>query len=584
MISKFPKLFVAAALLALGGLAPPRWQGAAAQTGGLYTSPQTHTMATLDGYTVRDTAHQRDIPIFIRYPMGAQGQSPMVLWSHGGGAKTDGQYNNVEWGTALAQAGYIVIHMSHLPRTQAQRVALYNEYGVPSDQIQNAFGVLEVDRPRDAAAVLNDLDNIENFFPAIKGRINRNAIGVAGHSFGSYTAMTLAGGRVNLIGAPGHTDDSFKHPLPQAFMALSTQGPGRFGWKEDSYREINRPVLFQTGLGDYSGEEQAPSRVRAHRILTPGDNFLFFINSLDASHETFNLNNNAHPEFGQWIVSTGLAWFDATLKGLPGARSFLASGRTEAASNNAASIDQRAIAPMVTSVSSANYLPAWFATSAITSAFGSNLATATMVANTTPLPIQLAGTSVKVKDSAGTERFAPLFFVSPTQINYQLPPGTATGLATIMMTSANGNSIIEQGIIFTTNPGLFTADASGAGLAAAVAFRVKAGGAQSYEPVARFDSAQNGFVAMPIDLGPATDQVFLLLFGTGIRNNSTSLPVTARIGGVNAPVGFAGAQGEFVGLDQVNVQLPRGLAGRGEVEVVLTVDAQTANAVKISIK
>ena len=116
------------------------WCGASSaaftQSNGLYSSPQRFTMATLDGYTVRDAAHNRNVPIFIRYPVGATGQLPMILWSHGGGAKTDGQYNNVEWGTALAQAGYIVIHMSHVPRTQAERTALYNEYGVPANQIQ----------------------------------------------------------------------------------------------------------------------------------------------------------------------------------------------------------------------------------------------------------------------------------------------------------------------------------------------------------------------------------------------------------------------------------------------------------------
>ncbi|MGE0131382.1 MAG: hypothetical protein AB7U82_25150 [Blastocatellales bacterium] len=555
-----------------------------AQSGGLYIPPQRFTMVTLDGYTVRDAAHNRDIPIFIRYPKEAAGQLPMILWSHGGGPQTNGQYHAEEWGAVLAQSGYLVIHMSHVPRTSIEIGALYTEYGVPANQRQDAFGPLEVDRPRDAKAVLDDLDNIENFFPAIKGRINRNAIGVAGHSFGSYTAMTLAGGRVNLIGAPGHADDSFLDPRPRAFLALSPQGPGRLGWKEDSYREINRPVMFATGLGDSTSGEQAPSRVRAHRLLAPGDNYLLFINRADANHETFNLQNHAQLEFNQWIASTGVAWFDAALKGLPAARNFLTSGRTETASNNVATIDQRAVAPAVTSVSAANYLQAWFASAAIHSAFGANLAALTQAASSTPLPTQLAGTSVKVKDSAGVERFAPLFFVSPSQINYQLPPGTATGLATITFTNANANLFIEQGIIFPTNPGLFTADASGAGIAAAVVLRVKPGGAQSYEPVARFDSAQNKFVAVLIDPGPVSDQVFLILFGTGIRNNSSGRPPTAQIGGVNAPVTFAGAQGELTGLDQVNLLLPPSLAGRGEVDVVLTIDGQTANVVKISIK
>ncbi len=551
---------------------------------GLYTPPLQFTMATLDGYTVRDAAHNRSIPIFIRYPKEATGILPMILWSHGGGAKTEGQYNNVEWGTALAQAGYIVIHMSHSPPTLAERTALYNEYGVPANQTSTVFSALEVDRPRDAKAVLDDLNNIENFFPAIKGRLNRNAIGVAGHSFGAYTVMTLAGGRVKLIGAPGHADESFSDARPKAFLALSAQGPERFGWKEDSYREMTRPVMFQTGLGDYSGEEQAPSRVRAHRIVPPGDNYLFFINSFDASHDTFNLNNNARPEFGSWVVAAGMAWFDATLKSLPEARSFLSSGRTETASNNVATIAMRAVAPAVTSVSAANYRLAWFASGAIHSAFGANLATMTQSATTTPLPTELVGTSVHVKDSAGVERRASLFYVSPTQINYQMPPGTATGLATITITNASGNSFSEQGIIFTTNPGLFSADSTGSGFAAAYLTRVKADGSQVQEPVTRFDSVQNKIVAVPIELGDATEQVFLILFGTGIRNKSTSVPVTARIDGLNAPVTYAGAQGGYVGLDQVNMQLPRTLVGRGEVEVALTVDAQTTNIGHLTFK
>ncbi|MGH9845529.1 MAG: hypothetical protein ACREEM_43010, partial [Blastocatellia bacterium] len=133
-------------------------------------------------------------------------------------------------------------------------------------------------------------------------------------------------------------------------------------------------------------------------------------------------------------------------------------------------------------------------------------------------------------------------------------------------------------------PGLFSANASGQGLAAAVALRVKADGSQSFEPVAQFDQAQNKFVAVPIDLGPESDQVFLILFGTGLRFHSSLSAVTARIGGVDTQVIFAGAQGGFVGLDQVNVRLPRSLIGRGVVDVVLTVDGQPANTVQVSLK
>jgi uncharacterized protein (TIGR03437 family) len=139
-------------------------------------------------------------------------------------------------------------------------------------------------------------------------------------------------------------------------------------------------------------------------------------------------------------------------------------------------------------------------------------------------------------------------------------------------------------LIAPVAPGLFAANASGRDVAAAVVLRVKAGGSQQYEPVAQFDAAQNKFVAVPIDLGPETDQVFLVLFGTGIKFRSSLSAVTCQIGGTSSEVLYAGEAPGFVGLDQVNVRLLRSLIGRGEVDVVLVVDSQMANTVRIDIK
>jgi uncharacterized protein (TIGR03437 family) len=87
--------------------------------------------------------------------------------------------------------------------------------------------------------------------------------------------------------------------------------------------------------------------------------------------------------------------------------------------------------------------------------------------------------------------------------------------------------------------------------------------------------------AVPINLGPESDRVFLVLFGTGLRKAAN---VTATIGGVVITEGiFSGAQSQFAGLDQVNIPLPRTLIGRGVVDVVLTVDGQPSNVVQINI-
>jgi trimeric autotransporter adhesin len=238
----------------------------------------------------------------------------------------------------------------------------------------------------------------------------------------------------------------------------------------------------------------------------------------------------------------------------------------------------------VSSISAASFSGTELAANSIVAALGSDLATQTLTAPITPLPTTLAGTTVRVRDSAGMERLAPLFFVSPTQVNYIMPAGTATGAATVTITSGSGKLSLGAVQIAAVAPGLFAANANGQGVAAAVVLRVRGDGSQSFEPVAQFDATTGRFVSTPIDLGPATDQVFLILFGTGFRAASSLNNVAVRIGGASAEVLFAGAQGDLAGLDQSNVRVPRSLAGRSEVDVVLTVDGKAANTVRVSIK
>ncbi len=235
-------------------------------------------------------------------------------------------------------------------------------------------------------------------------------------------------------------------------------------------------------------------------------------------------------------------------------------------------------------VSSASFSQFRQAPESIVSAFGTGLADRTEVATTLPLPTTLAGATVKIKGIAGPERSAQLFFASPTQINLLIPKEIPGGLATVTITKGGGT--VAQGAvqIDMVAPGLFTANASGQGVAAGVVLRVKADGSQMTEPIAAFDPMQNKFVPRPIDLGPASDQVFLVLFGTGIRYRSSLIAVSAKIGDVNAEALYAGPAPGFEGLDQVNLRIPRSLAGRGEVEVMLTVDGKMANTVTCSIR
>ncbi len=236
-------------------------------------------------------------------------------------------------------------------------------------------------------------------------------------------------------------------------------------------------------------------------------------------------------------------------------------------------------------VSAASYASnATVAPESIVAAFGTNLANDIVAASAVPLPTTLSGSFVIVRDSAGTERRAPLFFVSAAQVNYQIPVGTALGRATVFITAADGQAAAGEVTIANLAPGLFAANANAQGIAAALVLRIRADGSQLYEPVAQFDSVANRFVALPIDFGAVSDQVFLVLFGTGFRMHGGAAPWTATVGGTDAEVLFAGASPGLIGVDQLNLRLPRSLTGRGEAEVSFTVAGQAANRVTVAIR
>lgn len=250
--------------------------------------------------------------------------------------------------------------------------------------------------------------------------------------------------------------------------------------------------------------------------------------------------------------------------------------------SNAVKLD---VVPPVASVSAASFLGAQIAAESIVAAFGVNLATGVEVAGSLPLPTTLQGTVVKVKDAAGTERTASLFFVAPGQINYLVPSGTSDGVATVTVTS-NGKVVgVGTMTVAKVAPGLISANANGQGVASAVLFR-RRGGVDSFEPIVRFDSTANRFVPIPIDLGPDTDLCLLILYGTGFRSNTGLGNVNVKIGTVDVSTLFAGAAPGFVGLDQANTnQIPRSLAGSNQTyNLVMTVDGKQSNTVQIQIK
>ncbi len=237
-----------------------------------------------------------------------------------------------------------------------------------------------------------------------------------------------------------------------------------------------------------------------------------------------------------------------------------------------------AAAGVLKTISAASYAET-VAPESIAATYGGKLAGALVSNTSAALSQTLGGTTLTVRDSAGVLRLGRLYFVSPGQINFEVPGATAVGDATVTAYAGSGLVSTDTVSIKNVAPGIFTANSSGAGVPAALALRVAPNGAQS--PVNVFQCGAAGCVPAPIVMGG--DQVFIELYGTGARKRTSLDNVTCTIGGVAAPVLFVGAQG-IIGLDQINIQIPDSLRGRGEVQLLLTVDGEAANAVTLNIQ
>ncbi len=213
-------------------------------------------------------------------------------------------------------------------------------------------------------------------------------------------------------------------------------------------------------------------------------------------------------------------------------------------------------------VSAASFDRAPVAAGSLIAAFpilGGVVGTTTAAADSAIWPTSLGGTTVSVRDSAGVSRSATISYVSPAQVNFHLPDTLAAGYGSVTI-SAGGTSLTSNINVVAAYPNLF-------------------GGGY-------FLRIRNGQVTvedatLPVDLGPDTDQVYLILFGSGLGSATSA---SATIGGATATVAFAGAQGTYSGLDQYNVLVPRSLIGRGKVDVLVKAGGKTSNAVNITVR
>ncbi len=213
----------------------------------------------------------------------------------------------------------------------------------------------------------------------------------------------------------------------------------------------------------------------------------------------------------------------------------------------------------LTVVSAANFSEQRLARDSIAVAIGNNLHG------------QTGGTQVWLLDAEGVEHSARLLSVSPEQIAFQIPADAAIGSARLAIRNQSGPSemvFATQAEIVEAAPAVFSTTLENQRWPAAALLRIHSDGRLSYDPIWRLAFGEE-------------EQLILVLFGTGLRHHQGR--VSAQIGAIQLPVLYAGPQGEFAGLDQLNLSLPRSLAGSGEMILKLSVDGHPANPLRLVI-
>ena len=202
------------------------------------------------------------------------------------------------------------------------------------------------------------------------------------------------------------------------------------------------------------------------------------------------------------------------------------------------------------------------------SIYGSNLSAWVAQPGLLPLPATMAAANVQIN---GVN--APLVYVSPLQINAQVPWETTPGNATLTVSHA-GVTASQTVSVAAAAPAIFTL--YGSQQAAAL----------------NLDYAVNS------QTSPAPGGQAIFLYGTGFGGVSPAVPdgaaagsnptsqvkanVTATVGGVSAKVEFAGLAPGFAGLWQINVELPSGQSG--DVPVIVTVGNAPSNTVNVWVQ
>jgi len=294
-----------------------------------------------------DTTRDRAIPAKIYYPADAQSPQPVIIFSHGlGGTREGYDYLGRHW----ASHGYFSVHIQH----HGSDDAVWRGQQDPLGSMQKA--ILDIrnslDRPLDVRFTLDRLEEMNRSEGPLRSRLDLGRVGVAGHSFGAYTVLAIAGQK---FGGPGGRRFTFTDQRVKAAIAMSAPGHSRFVPPDEAFGDIRIPCMHMTGTRDTSPvlpDTTPEDRLIPYRHSQGADKCLVVFDGGD--HMIFagargRIGDGTRDEhFHELIRMATTAFWEAYLRDDAGAKSWLVSGGLGAALAPDASFDVQVSTPPVT--------------------------------------------------------------------------------------------------------------------------------------------------------------------------------------------------------------------------------------------
>lgn len=160
--------------------------------------------------TLKGGRFPRRFKVALYIPEGKPQPAPVVVISHGMGSTPAGF---AYLGEHLASHGFAVAIPEHIGSGEAIKKALFK--GLIDT---NVFPTDFIERPLDVKQTLDELERLSQSDPILKERFNMQNVGMMGHSFGGYTALAVAGARLNTARIHTQLEQAYGDPPPHIFF------------------------------------------------------------------------------------------------------------------------------------------------------------------------------------------------------------------------------------------------------------------------------------------------------------------------------------------------------------------------------